>query len=87
MEVDRRTVMIGGAAAAMLAAAPAFAKGGKTPSWYRNAIVIDGLGGINDPYGADGDTRLSDRAWAEIRMTGVAAIRDTIVPVGNQVDS
>ena len=31
-----------------------------------NAIVIDGLGGINDPYGAEDDLRLSDRAWAEI---------------------
>jgi membrane dipeptidase len=87
MEVDRRTVMIGGAAAAALAAAPGIARAAKAPDWYRNAIVIDGLGGINDPYGAEDDLRISDRAWAEMRMTGLTAYRDTIVPVGNQVDS
>lgn len=87
MEADRRTVMIGGAAAALLAAAPAFAKVAKAPDWYRNAIVIDGLGGIGDPYGAEDDLRISDRAWSEMRMTGLTAVRDTIVPVGNQVDA
>lgn len=87
MEVDRRTVMIGGAGAAALAAAPAMGKAAKAPDWYRGAIVIDGLGGINDPYGAEDDLRISDRAWTEIRMTGLTAYRDTIVPVGNQVDS
>ena len=87
MEADRRTVMIGGAAAALLAAAPAMAKGSGAPDWYRKAIVIDGLGGLNDPYGAEDDLRISDRAWAEMRMTGLTALRDTIVPVGNQVDA
>jgi membrane dipeptidase len=79
--------MIGGAGAAALAAAPAMGKTRKTPDWYGGAIVIDGLGGINDPYGAEEDLRISDRAWAEMRMTGLTAYRDTIVPVGNQVDS
>jgi membrane dipeptidase len=87
MEVDRRTVMIGTAGAVALAAAPAMAKTTKAPDWYRKAIVIDGLGGINDPYGAEDDLRISDRAWAEMRQTGLSALRDTIVPVGNQVDS
>jgi membrane dipeptidase len=84
MEIDRRT-MLGGMAAA--AAAPALARRASTPGWYANAIVIDGLGGINDPYAAEDDLRLSDRAWAEMRMTGLTAFRDTIVPVGNQVDA
>lgn len=87
MDFDRRTVMVGGTAAAVLAAAPAIGKPPKAPGWYSNAIVIDGLGGISDPYGAEDDLRLSDRAWAEIRMTGVTAVRDTIVPVGNQADA
>jgi membrane dipeptidase len=86
MEVDRRTVMISGAAAALVAA-PGVAKAAKAPDWYRKAIVIDGLGGINDPYGAEDDLRISDRAWAEMRRTGLTAYRDTIVPVGNQVDA
>jgi membrane dipeptidase len=85
MKVDRRTLLGGMAAAAVVG--PAQAKKAATPSWYSSAIVIDGLGGINDPYGADDDLRLSDRAWAEMRQTGLTAFRDTIVPVGNQVDS
>ena len=84
MNIDRRT-MIGGMAAAV-AVAPALAKKSATPSWYAGAVVIDGLGGINDPYGAEDDLRLSDRAWAEYRMTGVTALRDTMLPVGNHVD-
>jgi membrane dipeptidase len=87
MEIDRRTAIASGAAAAALAAAPAMARTAKAPDWYRGAIVIDGLGGINDPYGAEDDLRISGRAWAEMRQTGLTAYRDTIVPVGNQVDS
>src|SRR5438128_2250604 len=86
MQIDRRSLLAGSAAA--LAAAPAMAqKAVKQAGWYRNALVIDGLGGINDPYGAEEDLRLSDRAWSEFRMTGLTALRDTIVPVGNQADA
>lgn len=87
MEVDRRTMMIGGTAAAMVAAAPALARKRQAAEWYRSAIVIDGLGGINDPYAPDGQLRLSDRAWTEVRQTGITAVRDTVIPVGNHVDS
>ncbi|HLO18954.1 MAG TPA: membrane dipeptidase [Sphingomicrobium sp.] len=85
MQVDRRTVLGGMVATAL--AGPVLAKKAAGPSWYSNAIIIDGLGGINDPYGAEDDLRLSDRAWAEMRQTGLTAFRDTIVPVGNQVDA
>ena len=85
METDRRT-LLGGLAATALAG-PALAKRASAPSWYANAIVIDGLGGINDPYSPEDNLRLSDRAWAEMRRTGITAFRDTIVPVGNQVDA
>ncbi|MEO8455635.1 MAG: membrane dipeptidase [Sphingomicrobium sp.] len=75
-------------AAAVIAAAPALArKTGAYPSWYSNAIVIDGLGGINDPYSPDEQLRLSDRGWAEYRMTGLTVVRDTMLPVGNHADS
>src|SRR5690348_304263 len=84
MKIDRRT-MITGAAAAVLAA-PAFAKKVAMPSWYSGALVIDGLGGISDPYGKDGELRLTDRAWAEMRRTGITAVRDTLLPVGNYAD-
>jgi len=87
MHVDRRTAMMSGAAAALVAAAPVAAKRISSPSWYQSAIVIDGLGGINDPYAPDDDLRISDRAWAEMRQTGITAVRDTVVPVGNSVNS
>lgn len=85
MNLDRRTVLAGAAAA--LAAAPALAAKSRYPAWYSNAIVIDGLGGIGDPYGSDKELRLSDRAWAESRLTGLTAVRDTLLPVGNSADS
>lgn len=85
MQVDRRTIL-GGMAAAVLAG-PALAKKAAMPAWYSSSIVIDGLGGISDPYGADGELRLSDRAWAEMRMTGITAVRDTLLPVGNYPDA
>ena len=86
MSVDRRTMMVGAAAAA-LAAAPALARKVATPSWYSNAVIVDGLGGISDPYGGPDDIRLSARGWAEYRMTGLTAVRDTMLPVGNHADS
>ncbi len=85
MKVDRRTMM-GGLAAATLAA-PALARKAAASPGYSDAVIIDGLGGIEDPYGAEGDLRLTDRAWAETRMTGLTVVRDTILPVGNQADA
>ena len=85
MFVDRRTMMAG--TAALFAAAPALGREPSDSAWYRNAIVIDGLGGVNDPYGSQDELRLSDRAWSESRMTGVTAVRDTLLPVGNHADS
>lgn len=85
MIIDRRTLLAGAAAA--LASAPAVAQRfAKAEGWYQNAIIIDGLGGISDPYSKDEVLRLSDRAWAEIRRTGVTAVRDTLLPVGNHAD-
>jgi membrane dipeptidase len=82
MQIDRRTLLAGGAAALM--AAPLLARGAPNrAAAYRNAIVIDGLGGISDPYAPDDQLRLSDRAWAETRATGITAVRDTLLPVGN----
>src|SRR4030095_15392082 len=30
---------------------------------------------------------ISDRAWAEMRTTGVTAVNETLLPVGNQPDA
>lgn len=84
MKFDRRSFLAAGGAAI---AAPLLAqRAGKLGGWYRNAIVVDGLGGISDPYAAAGELRLSDRAWNEMRMTGITAVRDTLLPVGNHVE-
>ena len=86
MQLDRRTVMTGGAAVAALVATPAMAKVRSAPGWYDRAIIIDTLGGMSDPYGPDDQLRLSDRAWAEMVGTGVTLLRDTVFPVGNVAD-
>ena len=87
MNIDRRGLLAGVAA---LAAAPSTiaraAYQGTSSGWYRDAIVIDGLGGLSDPYGTPDQLRLTDQAWAETRMTGITAVRDTLLPVGNHAD-
>jgi membrane dipeptidase len=85
MEIDRRT-MLGGAAAALVAAPALARKTAPVASWYDRAIVIDALGGIGDPYSPDDQLRLGDRAWSEMVATGVTLLRDTVFPVGNGVD-
>ena len=85
MLVDRRTLLAGGLCT--LAAGPASAqRRSGDRGWFDRAIVIDGLGGIGDPYSPDNQLRLGDRAWAEMVATGVTVIRDTVFPVGNVAD-
>jgi membrane dipeptidase len=79
-------VVLGTAALAAMAA-PAMAKGARMPDWYRNAIVIDGLGGIFDPSNRDGPLRITDQEWADMRRSGVTAVNQTILPVGNHADA
>ena len=62
------------------------AQRGSASGWYDRAIVIDGLGGIGDPYSPEEQLRLSDRAWKEMVETGVTVVRDTVMPVGNVAD-
>ena len=83
MRIDRRTMLAGNAA--LVAAAPGWARPAKG-GWYDNAIVIDGLGGLGDPYSPEEQLRLGDRAWAEMVATGVTLLRDTVMPVGNVAD-
>ena len=86
MLIDRRSMLAATAAAAL--AGPALAQ--RRPSgaaWFDRAIVIDALGGTGDPYGQDGVTRLSERAWTETVATGVTVVRDTVFPVGNVSDA
>jgi len=85
MEIDRRTLIAGGIAAAV--AAPVLAQqGAARGGWFDRAIVIDALGGMGDPYSPDDQLRYGDRAWAETVGSGVTVVRDTVFPVGNVTD-
>ena len=83
LELDRRTVLTGAAATAL---APPLAAFAQPAADVFSSIVIDGLGGIGDPYAPEDQLRLSDRAWAETVATGVTVVRDTVFPVGNVAD-
>jgi membrane dipeptidase len=84
MLISRRTML--GGAMALAAVGPAKARRQSAASWFDRAIVIDGLGGIADPYAAEGVSRMSERAFTETMATGVTLLRDTIMPVGNVGD-
>ena len=85
MKLDRRTMVLG--SVAVLASAPAMAKPAiAKDDWYDRAIIIDGLGGVSDPYSPEEQLRLGDRAWSEMVATGVTLLRDTVMPVGNPAD-
>ena len=84
--VARRAFLTGGIAALAVGRAAA-RRVPQARTWYDRAIVIDGLGGIVDPYAPNGQTRLSDRAWSELRQTGATAVNETLLPVGNEPDA
>src|SRR4051812_1273664 len=85
MLIDRRTMMAG--SAALIASAPGLARKAPAQGWYDRGIIIDGLGGLGDPYAPQEQLRLSDRASNEIVQTGVTVVRDTVFPVGNVADA
>jgi membrane dipeptidase len=88
MEFDRRTMMATAGAAAAIALRPraAGAQRAGPPAWYRRAIVIDGLSGFEDIDAGEGVVRYTDSDWAGSLATGVTALRDTVLPVGNVAD-
>jgi len=89
MDISRRDLIAGAGATLALAAAPGMAareRRDSGPAWYRNAVIIDGLGGIGDPYAPEDQLRFSDRARTELLETGVTAVNMTITPVGNDPD-
>ena len=81
MPLTRRSVL---AAALAAPAAAALAKPQRVPvKPFRSMLVIDGLGGISDPYAPDGELKLSPRAIAEMKASGVSAVNATVNAVGN----
>jgi membrane dipeptidase len=53
---------------------------------YRRAIVIDGLGGVDDPFGAPDTSRLDPRAIANLKASGLGMSHFTVNAVGNGPD-
>ena len=84
MFIDRRTMLTGGAALAL--SGPALAQKRPRANWFNQAIIIDALGGMRDPYEKDEVTRWSQRGFEETMATGVTMLRDTVFPVGNVAD-
>jgi membrane dipeptidase len=87
MEMNRRSWAIG--AASMLAFSQAdtvMAASKKPKGWYADAIIIDGLSSLIDPYAPEEQMRLSDQLKDELRHTGTTAINATLGAVGNDPD-
>ena len=85
---NRRDLLMGaGALAASMAAGGASAAtSGFSDADYRRAIVIDGLGGVDDPYSAPDATVMDPRGVADLRTSGLTMSHFTVNTVGNAPD-
>ena len=84
--MNRRTCL------ALLAGAPfAIAATNAGPTFpnrrFRDAVIIDGLGALSDPYGKPTDTKMSARAIKELRESGQTACSVSLPAVGNDLDT
>lgn len=88
--LSRRTLIASGGAVLVTAgighAAPRVGTGAAA-DWYRDAIIIDGLGAFADRHAPEQQLRLSDDGFAELRASGVSALNTTVGPVGNAPDA
>jgi membrane dipeptidase len=84
----RRELIIGAAALAAYAAArrASAATTGFNDQDYRRAIVIDGLGGFDDPYGPPDTTIIDPRAVTDLKTSGLTMSHFTVNTVGNAPD-
>jgi len=84
----RRELLIGGAALA--ASAAVMRAGAATTAFsdqdYRRAIVIDGLGGFDDPYSPPEATVIDPRAVRDFKTSGLTMSHLTVNTVGNGAD-
>jgi membrane dipeptidase len=54
---------------------------------FRDAIIVDGMGAISDPYGLPTDAKISVRALTELHESGETACSMTLNEVGNGLDT
>jgi membrane dipeptidase len=77
-----RRSFIAGSGAAALALAWHREAGASVSEVYRNAIVIDGLGGLGNSKSAPG-APLTDAYLQDVRDSGITCVHTTILPVGS----
>jgi membrane dipeptidase len=84
----RREILVGATALTAYAAAmrAGAAVSGFNDQDYRRAIVIDGLGGFDDPYGPPEATAIDPRAVADLKASGLTMSHVTVNTVGNGPD-
>jgi membrane dipeptidase len=84
----RREILVGAAALTAYAAVmrAGAAASGFNDQDYRRAIVIDGLGAFDDPYGPPEATAIDPRAVADLKASGLTMSHVTINTVGNGPD-
>jgi membrane dipeptidase len=84
----RRELIMGGAALVVSAAArrAGAAMTKSSDEDYRRALVIDGLGGLDDPYAPEGATVLDPRAVRDLKTSGLTMSHFTVNAVGNGAD-
>jgi len=84
----RREILVGASALTAYAAVmrAGAAVSGFNDQDYRRAIVIDGLGAFDDPYGPPEATAIDPRAVADLKASGLTMSHVTINTVGNGPD-
>jgi membrane dipeptidase len=84
--ISRRNLLEGVVASAAVGLLHQEASATSKPA-ARGGIVIDGQGGISDPYSDETATTISARALAEHRASGLTACSATLAIVGNEPDN
>lgn len=86
MTTRRELLMASAAFAAAAGLEKSFAATGFSDQDYRRAIVIDGLGGFDDPYSPNDAIALDPRAVADFKTSGLTMAHITVNTVGNAPD-
>lgn len=76
--IARRELLAGGLAWTIGAAGAARAQGGGTRAMYDRAIVIDGLGNLDDPYAPPIRGRMPSKLAADLAQSGATAFHFTV---------
>ncbi|HKU15675.1 MAG TPA: membrane dipeptidase [Steroidobacteraceae bacterium] len=80
--ISRRTLLVSSVASAVALSLPA--RQARAADWfrYRDAIVIDGLGGPGGGYNSEPDSALSEQEVKDVHESGITCSHVTVGPVG-----